>query len=264
MDLPNDYNEESIVSKPIKEKINKKLPEDMFPPPDKGYAWIIMIASMMNLLLAFGSPNAFGVFQAYYLKVLFANEPAGKIAWISTMTATCAFCGGLLASPLVKIVGMRNASLIGTAVATIGLLLASFSTQVWQLVLTQGIIYGLGTSLIINVSLSAPALWFEKYRGLAIGLVASGGSSGALILVPVVTKTVSNLSPLIVADYYPDEKVNQINGLAYLAMSISIIVWVPTTGVIFQKVGNRVDYSSIIILGAVASISNGGFEVFTA
>ncbi|OLY77754.1 putative transporter ESBP6 [Smittium mucronatum] len=406
VNVPNGFVERSISHNSKKGQVRTDLTEGEYPPLDKGYAWVIMAASSVNLLLASGGPNAFGVFQAYYLKVLFVDEPAEKIAWISTMTVTCSFSGGLLAGPLVKIFGMRNASLIGTIIATAGLILASFSTQIWQLVLTQGVIYGLGSSLIMNISLSAPALWFDKYKGFAIGVVASGGSSGALILVPIVTKTVSALniqwsfrvlailyfvftgvsgyllkprkelvtdkklvdfsslkdpaavmiylvgmllrvgfnvivlyfpaslidigkSPttstnlimvysvfssisrivcghyakrlgavnilivfhaitgiiflsmwysshrfsvylafyimfgifgvpffslglLIVADYYPDEKVRQINGMSYLAMGMSILVSLPTTGVIFQKVGKRVDYSSIIILGAAA------------
>ncbi|PWA01857.1 hypothetical protein BB558_001980, partial [Smittium angustum] len=159
-------------------------------PPDEGYAWVILVASFINLLFAFGCFNAFGVFQTYYLTVIFLDVPADHIAWISTTSVFFTLAGGLAAGPIIRRIGMRYTSILGTLVASIGLLLASFSTKVWQLVLTQGVIFGFGCSIIVNIALTAPALWFDKYRGMAIGLVASGGGFGALVLIPVVTKVV--------------------------------------------------------------------------
>ncbi|OLY78946.1 putative transporter MCH2 [Smittium mucronatum] len=163
----------------------------VIPPPDEGYAWVIMIACLFNLLLAFGSFNAFGVFQTYYLEVLFVDESANYIAWISTVCGVFTFVGGLAATPIVRKVGLKYSSLIGTLICVIGLLLASFSSQVWQLIITQGLLFGFGSSIIINVSLTVPALWFDKYRALAYGIVASGGGFGGIILIPIVNKVIS-------------------------------------------------------------------------
>ncbi|PVU87533.1 hypothetical protein BB559_005992 [Furculomyces boomerangus] len=165
-----------------------KTPEG--PPPDQGYAWVIMVACFVNVIFAFGSFNAFGVFQTYYLEVLFVDVPADQIAWISTLCGVFTLSGGLTAGPIIRRIGMRYTSILGTFIACIGLILASFSTKVWQLVLTQGVIFGFGCSIIVNISLTAPALWFVKHRGAAIGLVASAGGFGALVLIPVVTKVV--------------------------------------------------------------------------
>ncbi|PVU89752.1 hypothetical protein BB559_004964 [Furculomyces boomerangus] len=168
--------------------VDNAIPEG--PPPDKGYAWIVMVACFVNLLFAFGTTNAFGVFQTYYLEVLFVDVSADLIAWISTTCIFFTLAGGLAAGPIIRRIGMRYTSILGTFIGSAGLLLASFSTKVWQLVLTQGVIFGFGSSLIVNIALTAPALWFDKNRGMAIGLVASGGGFGALVLIPVVTKVV--------------------------------------------------------------------------
>ncbi|OMJ16843.1 putative transporter ESBP6 [Smittium culicis] len=160
-------------------------------PPDKGYAWIIMFACTFNLLLAFGSFNAFGVFQTYYLQVLFPNESASYIAWISTTCGVATFTGGLSASSIIRRLGLRYSSLLGTLICVIGLLSASFSTQVWQLMITQGLVFGYGSSIIINISLTVPALWFDEKRALVYGIVASGGGFGALILIPIINKVIA-------------------------------------------------------------------------
>ncbi|PVZ97893.1 hypothetical protein BB558_006136 [Smittium angustum] len=157
------------------------------PPLDKGYAWVIMFACFINIVFAFGSFSAFGVFQTYYLKITFLNVPAETIAWISTLSIFFTDAGGLLAGPIIRRVGIRYTSILGTVISTIGLVLASFSTKVWQLALTQGLIFGLGCSIIVNIAYTVPALWFNKRRGFAIGTIASGGSFGSLIIVPIVT-----------------------------------------------------------------------------
>ncbi|OLY82937.1 Riboflavin transporter MCH5 [Smittium mucronatum] len=161
------------------------------PPPDKGYAWVIVVACFLNLMFAFGIFNAFGVFQTYYLTTMFVNESASKVAWISTICGTVTFVGGLAAGPIVRRLGLKHTSMLGTIICFAGLLLASFSDQIWQLILTQGLVFGFGSSIIINISLTVPALWFDKERSLAYGLIASGGGFGALVLIPIVNKVIS-------------------------------------------------------------------------
>jgi hypothetical protein len=82
-----------------------------------------------------------------------------------------------------------------------GLFLASFSNQLYQYYLTQGILYGIGASFTYFVSLSPftcimlyanncfgkpavsiPSQWFDKRRGLATGIAVSGSGVGGLLL----------------------------------------------------------------------------------
>ncbi|PVU97095.1 hypothetical protein BB559_002145 [Furculomyces boomerangus] len=135
--------------KPEKHEISSE------PPQDEGYAWVVLFFAAIDALFAFGSFSSFGVFQTYYLKVMFVNEPAEKIAWIGTC---------------------------------FGMLLASFSTKIWQLALTQGLIFGLGSSLIISVYLTVSTLWFNKHRSLIMGILASSGGLGGLVLIPLTNK----------------------------------------------------------------------------
>ncbi|PWA01170.1 hypothetical protein BB558_002742 [Smittium angustum] len=162
-------------------------------PPDKGYAWVILLAGVMNYMMPFGSINAFGVFQTYYLLTMFPNEPARHISWISTMALSCSYLCGIFASSLIARFGLRGTNLIGTLVGAGGLLLASFCTKIWQLVLTQGVIFGIGSSIIVNVSVVVPSLWFEKHIGIAIGAIISGSGLGSLVITPITTQALKAL-----------------------------------------------------------------------
>lgn len=95
---------------------------------------------------------------------------------------------GPFAGSICDYVGHRQASLVGTLIMALSLLATAFATEVWQLYLTQGILYGVGGSLTYFAGLSLPAQWFTRNRGLAIGISISGGGIGGLWMSPVVTK----------------------------------------------------------------------------
>lgn len=58
--------------------------------------------------------------------------------------------------------------------------------QVWHLILTQAILYGLGaTALYFPIMSNAPR-FFDRNRGFALGLILSGNGIGGLVLAPTV------------------------------------------------------------------------------
>jgi len=83
--------------------------------------------------------------------------------------------------------GHRQSAFMGILIMTLSLLAAAFATEVWQLYLTQGILYGMGASLTYFAGLSLPAQWFTSNRGLVIGIAISGGGIGGLWMSPVVS-----------------------------------------------------------------------------
>ena len=51
----------------------------------------------------------------------------------------------------------------------------------WQVVLSQGICIGIGMGCLLIPSVGAPGMWFQKRRGLAIGLVTTGSAVAGII-----------------------------------------------------------------------------------
>lgn len=85
----------------------------------------------------------------------------------------------------------RSITLAGVALMGLGFLLASFATQVWHLLLTQGLLYGLGSSMLYFPLLGPAPEYFNRHRATALGLILSGGGVGSLILSPVVRALLS-------------------------------------------------------------------------
>ncbi|OLY82952.1 Riboflavin transporter MCH5 [Smittium mucronatum] len=175
-------NEVVVVEEDVSEKLEVSKSElDDEAGLDSKYSYLVMFGAFVNILAVFGCSNAFGIFQEYYLNTLFSDKPASDIAWISTISISVSLAGGIMASPIMHRIGIRLTFVLGSLSASLGLILASFSTgSIAALTITQGLIFGFGSSLIINCSIFMPSLWFKKYRSWAIGIVSAGSGFGGL------------------------------------------------------------------------------------
>lgn len=65
--------------------------------------------------------------------------------------------------------------------------------QIWHLLLTQGLLYGIGSSLLYFPILSVTPEYFSTHRGTAMGIVLSGSGIGGLVLSPLIRLLLAHL-----------------------------------------------------------------------
>src|SRR5471030_3483251 len=84
--------------------------------------------------------------------------------------------------------GIRATIIAALAMMSLSSAASLFMTQTWQLVLSWGVISGIGSGCITNV-LSAVIVnrWFVTNRGLVMGLFAASTSTGTLIFIPLLS-----------------------------------------------------------------------------
>lgn len=70
--------------------------------------------------------------------------------------------------------------IIGIIIMLVSLVLASCATEAWQIVLTQGILYGIGGIFLNFVHVSIFSEWFDKRKGQAMGVIWLGYRVGGL------------------------------------------------------------------------------------
>ena len=119
---------------------------------------------------------AFGVFQEYYSRQpQFENN--SNIAVIGACPTSIYFLGAPLSTPLVKKYQrwQRHMVVVGWAMCVVSLIAASFASSVPGLIATQGVMYGVGFSLLYFPLLRMLDEWFVRRRGLAYGVLAAGG-----------------------------------------------------------------------------------------
>ncbi|KAJ2747755.1 hypothetical protein GGI20_000225 [Coemansia sp. BCRC 34301] len=162
-------------------------------PVDGLFGWIPTLAVAVNYMFVFGASNSYGVFSTYYLNVKFAGTPATTLSWIGTSTTSVMLICNLFTGSMADKKGYRVTAYTGTAICTLAYILASFSKKVWQLILTQGVLLGIGLSFLIAPSFSIPSQWFSKRRGLASGIAMAGSSIGGLWFTAATQTMIDNL-----------------------------------------------------------------------
>ncbi len=75
----------------------------------------------------------------------------------------------------------------------LSLLLTGQATALWQLYIVYSLLLAAGAGGSIPVVMSLVSHWFDRRRGLALGIAASGGALGTIIIAPFATYLISNL-----------------------------------------------------------------------
>lgn len=158
------------------------------PPVDGGRgAWTCLLGCWLVEAMIWGFPLAFGVFQQYYSANDLFKE-SSSIPTIGTLATGISYLG----MPFTNSVALRwpqhrwKMCLAGWVMCLIGLLGASFASQVWHLLLFQGLLYGSGWVICYTPFLFMLNEWFVETRGLAYGILfGASGVSGLVIPVAV-------------------------------------------------------------------------------
>ncbi|XP_055783135.1 monocarboxylate transporter 9-like [Salvelinus fontinalis] len=146
---------------------------------DGGWGWVIIVACFMAQFLAYGSPQSVGVLYPEWLHAF--QEGKGMTAWVGSLVSGV----GLIASPVcsacVDNFGARPVSIFSGVMVAGGLMLSAFAPNVQFLIFSYGIVVGLGCGLVYAATLTITCQYFDKRRGLALGIVTTGTSVGGFL-----------------------------------------------------------------------------------
>nr|OQO26064.1 hypothetical protein B0A51_06996 [Rachicladosporium sp. CCFEE 5018] len=157
------------------------------PPPDGGLkAWTQVGCAWLVLFTTWGYVNSFGSFQTYY-STLLPDETASTISWIGSVQVWLTFFVGAFSGRLLDAGLFLPTFAVGMAMQLAGIFGMSWCTEYWQLMLTQGILTGIGGGIFFCPSMGLLATYFSNKRGVAIGIATTGNSVGGMIY-PVVVR----------------------------------------------------------------------------
>lgn len=82
---------------------------------------------------------------------------------------------------------------VGAFLHVFGLMMASLSTEYYQIILSQGICSPLGICCIFTPAIACITTWFRQRRGLALGIVAGGSSLGGVFLPIMLNRLIAQI-----------------------------------------------------------------------
>src|SRR3954452_17514819 len=153
-------------------------------PAAAGRWWIALAAVLVQLAL--GAVYAWSGF----------NKPLqGQFGWSKSevvlpfeVAIGCIFIGTFVGGRIQDRRGPRPVALAGVVLYSVGIMLASLTNtkdQLWVLVLTYGVMGGIGLGLAYITPIAMLAKWFPDKRGLITGIAVGGFGFGAGITAPV-------------------------------------------------------------------------------
>ena len=148
-------------------------------------AWIVAGVAFLALVGAAGFRAAPGV-----LMVPLQQEFGWSTTVLSAAVSINLVLFGLtapFAAALMERFGIRAVTATALVMIGAGSALTVLVTQSWQILLTWGLLIGLGTgSMALVFAATIANTWFAKSRGLVIGILTAGSAAGQLVFLPFI------------------------------------------------------------------------------
>jgi MFS family permease len=160
-----------------------RSPESTAFTPDSRQAWVRLV-----LALVIGSIGAVGMWTVVVVLPIVQGEFAasrGGVSLAFTMTMLGFGLGGVVMGRITDRFGIVPAMALSIAFLGVSYVLAGFSAALWQFI-TVYFLIGLGTSATFAPLMAEASHWFERYRGLAVTIVASGNYVAGTVWPPLV------------------------------------------------------------------------------
>lgn len=147
--------------------------------PDRGhsvetpYGWVVVAASLCYLVVAYGSSHL----------VIVSLKPMADLygwpRWIPSLAYSAlmigAGVGGIIMGLWADRTSIRWPAMLGAVMVGGGVIVASYAPEHWSLIASCGLLVGLlGTSTAFSPMLANITRWFDRRRGMAIAITASG------------------------------------------------------------------------------------------
>ena len=148
-------------------------------------AWIVAAVAFLALVGAAGFRAAPGV-----LMVPLQSEFGWSTTVLSAAVSINLVLFGLtapFAAALMERFGVRIVTSVALVLIGAGSALTVLVNESWQLLLTWGLLIGLGTgSMALVFAATIANTWFVKSRGLVIGILTAGSAAGQLVFLPFI------------------------------------------------------------------------------
>ena len=153
------------------------------------YAWVVLGVTFLALLAGAGVRATPSV-----LIVPLEQEFGWSRSAISFAISINILLYGLMgpfAGALMQRLGIRRTTIGALCLLAVGVALSTRVREPWQLVLTWGVIVGIGSGMVALV-LGATVVnrWFATRRGLAMGLLTASTATGQLVFLPLLARVI--------------------------------------------------------------------------
>lgn len=150
--------------------------------PDGGYGWVVCGCQFALNFCTWGSNAGYAVYLAHYLSNdTFKGGTKEGYAAIGGLAFGSGFLFAFFVNYFMIKTSARVSIAVGITLQGSAMLLAAFSTKLWQIFMTQGVMASFGMAFTSIPATVIVAPWFRKKRTLALGIGAAGSGMGGVM-----------------------------------------------------------------------------------
>lgn len=153
------------------------------PDVDRGWAFVVVSSFFLTYVIIFGVAYTSSVFYTTFLDV-FDQSPL-LTAWVVNLVGFGLFFFGEVARVIIRAVGHRWTVVIASCLSSLGLFLSAFTTHLEVVLVTFGLMVGLGSALAYIVAIDMVSLYFIEHRAAAFVIGSSGAGFGQFLYAPL-------------------------------------------------------------------------------
>lgn len=144
---------------------------------DGGWGWMVLIGAFVSYFISDGWAYSFGLL--FPKMADYFEESKGNTALIPTLLYGIPMIISPVVCAMTTVFGFRKVALLGSLLTCLSMVLASCSSSFVFLCLNIGVLSGIGFAMIYVPSIVAVTCYFDKRRGLAMGLAVTGSGLGS-------------------------------------------------------------------------------------
>jgi len=147
------------------------------------YGWVVVVSLIASSFIMMGVNSSFGVFFKSLEGTFNLTRATTSAILSSRMAFSCvfAFLGGWATDRY----GPRIVFSIMGFFIGLSLILTGQTTSAWQLFIAYGLLLAIGIGASYVVMTSTVLRWFDRKRGLALGIAGSGSGLGIAFVAPL-------------------------------------------------------------------------------
>lgn len=166
-----------------KKQVVYRQPQYTITAPDGGWGWLVVLGSALTHVVIGGQERASGVL---YLELRHKfNRSAAITAWVTSLSSAIRLLCGPLASFFSNRFSLRKVSFTGGILLGLGFLLSGFADSLEYFFFSYSFLGGFGKCLSYTSCMIVVGHYFDKRRGLAVGLATAGVGIGMFVFPPL-------------------------------------------------------------------------------
>ena len=155
------------------------------------YGWVVVGACLLAATAVYGTSYTFSVFYDSLVEQFGVGR--GPLAFVFGLQTALIYVGGVVAGRATDRYGGRRVAAVSSVLLVVGLGWAALARSYLELLVTFGVLGGLGMAGLYVVGYATVPRWFERRRGTASALAAAGTGIGLVTLPGVADRLITTV-----------------------------------------------------------------------